>query len=107
MPGPLACLMNAADGGNTRVSFSTDSICADMTTVSSFSVIDKPGLNRSELFVFDAANHMGIMETQAYAKLTPALRFYHRAQNESTNPKFCKAEDPEREKLALPRTRTL
>src|SRR5476649_1269944 len=47
MPETLACLTISAEGGKTRVSFSTDSICADMTTVSSLLRLDIQGIRTS------------------------------------------------------------
>src|SRR5450759_4692834 len=94
MPGTLACLTNAADGGNTRVSFRTDSICADMTTVSSFLMLDKQESHRAELCRTPTAT-MEIILGQPYATLTAGP---HRA-NQHINPAFCNANQSPRQRL--------
>src|ERR1039458_216215 len=73
MPGTLACLTISAEGGKTRVSFRTDSICADMTTVSSFLVHDKQKLHRAGLCRAPVAM-VEIIQGQPYATLTPGPR---------------------------------
>src|SRR5450432_3852771 len=100
MPETLACLTISAEGGKTRVSFSTDSICADMTTVSSFLMLDKQELHRGELHWAPAAM-IEIMKSQPYATLAPGP---HRA-NQNTNPAYCKANRPWTQRLHRLHTR--
>jgi hypothetical protein len=67
-----------------------------MTTVSSYFVLDEQGMNCSEFFVFDVGDDTSIHYgnpglRQPYASLP--------GTNQSTNPKFCKADAPKRKSL--------